>query len=125
MQPPKEKIIGETVDFIKYLQEETQRLEGLLKFEKNERNEEKRVLSKHTNQKVTISSGATFIAIQLHSRRGLVTDIMKVFSRHQAEVLEARFSVNDQRLLTFTATVRLGSAGGSTIDKIREELSTL
>lgn len=125
MQPSKEKIIGETVDFIRYLQEEMERLEGLLKFKRKEQNDENPVLSKCTNQKVTVSTGATFIAIQLPSRGGLVLDTMKVLAKHQDEVLEARFSVNDQRLLTLTATIRVGNDGGRTIDKIRQELSTL
>lgn len=90
---------------------------------------ERSVFLKCTNRnssvKVSVSNGATFLAIQLPFRRGLVLEIVKVLEKHQAEVLEVRISVNGQRLLTFTATIRLGSDGGSTIDKIKEELLTL
>ncbi|KAI3469436.1 hypothetical protein Pfo_026099 [Paulownia fortunei] len=114
-KPPKDKIISDTVHYIKYLEEETERLEGLKKFQWKEPKVAKPVLLKCTDQnssvKVTVSNGATFLAIQLPFRRGSVPEIVKVLEKHQAEVLEARVCVNDQRLLTFTATVMLGSDG--------------
>ncbi|PIN04032.1 hypothetical protein CDL12_23437 [Handroanthus impetiginosus] len=75
--------------------------------------------------KSPFSDGVTFFAIQLPFRCRLVTDIVKVFEKHKVEVLEARVCVNEQQLLTFIATIILGSDGGSTIDKIREEVLTL
>lgn len=128
-QPPKEKIISDTVDYIKYLKEEIKRLEALKKFQWDESSVGRPVLSKCTNQnpsvKAKVYNEAKFLAIQLPFRRGSVVDIVKVLEKHQAEVLEARICVDDQRLLTFTATVMLGSGGGSTIDKIRGDILTL
>lgn len=128
-QPPKEKIISDTVDYIKYLKEEIKRLEALKKFQWEESSVGRPVLSKCTNQnpsvKAKVYNEAKFLAIQLPFRRGSVVDIVKVLEKHQAEVLEARICVDDQRLLTFTATVMLGSGGGSTIDKIRGDILTL
>lgn len=128
-QPPKEKIISDTVDYIKYLKEEIKRLEALKKFQWEESSVGRPVLSKCTNQnpsvKAKVCNEAKFLAIQLPFRRGSVVDIVKVLEKHQAEVLEARICVDDQRLLTLTATVMLGSGGGSTIDKIRGDILTL
>ncbi|PIM99636.1 hypothetical protein CDL12_27866 [Handroanthus impetiginosus] len=80
---------------------------------------------KNSPVNITVSDGATFFAVQLPFRCRLVTDIVKVFEKHKVEVLEARVCVNEQRLLTFTATIIIGRDGGSTIDKIREEVLTL
>lgn len=127
LQPCKERIIGDTVNYIKYLQEETERLEGLVKFQRRVRKAERPLLSRCTNHSsvnVTISNSATFFAVQLPFRRGSVLDILKVLEKHQVEVLEARVDVNDEKVLTFTATVRLGSDGGNTVDKMRQEILT-
>ncbi|KAL0348768.1 UNVERIFIED_CONTAM: hypothetical protein Sangu_1104600 [Sesamum angustifolium] len=128
-KPPKEKIIGDTVNYIKYLEQETERLEGLKKSRSKEPTVAKPVLFKCTDEntsvKVTVSNGATFLGVQLPFRRGIVLEIAKVFERHHAEVLEARICVNEQQLLTFTATIIIASDGDSSIDKIRDEILTL
>lgn len=127
LQPCKERIIGDTVNYIKYLQEETERLEGLVKFQRRVRKVEMPLLSRCTNHSsvnITISNSATFFAVQLPFRHGSVLDILKVLEKHQAEVLEARVDVNDEKVLTFTATVRLGTDGGNTVDKMRHEILT-
>ncbi|KAK6130308.1 hypothetical protein DH2020_035953 [Rehmannia glutinosa] len=114
-KPPKEKIIEDTINYIKYLEKEKERLEGLKKFHLKEAKMAKNVLFKCTNQsssvKVKVSNGATFLEIQLpFRRRGSVAEIVEVLQKHRAEVLEARICVNDQRLLTFTATIMLHGA---------------
>ncbi|KAL2229830.1 transcription factor bHLH25-like [Sesamum indicum] len=128
-KPPKEKIIGDTVNYIKYLKQETARLEGLKKSRCKEPTVAKPGLFKCTDEntsvKVAVSNGATFLAVQLPFRRGLVPEIVRVFEKHRAEVLEARICVNEQQLLTFTATIILASDGDSSIDKIRDEILTL
>ncbi|KAG8370041.1 hypothetical protein BUALT_Bualt14G0076400 [Buddleja alternifolia] len=90
-KPPKEKIITETTNYIKYLEQEAKRLESLKKCQFKE---PKSVLSKCTNhnssKNVAVSNGATFFAIQLPVRQGLVLEVVKVFEKHRAEVLEAR-----------------------------------
>ncbi|KAL6581876.1 hypothetical protein OROMI_005890 [Orobanche minor] len=127
-KPSKVKIVEDTINYIKYLEEEKERLENIKKFETEEPKAAINFLSKCTNPpnssavEVAVSNGATFLEIQLPFRRGSVVGILKVLENHKAEVLEARIRVDDQRLLTFTATILLGKNGGITIDKIREEI---
>ncbi|XP_051127789.1 transcription factor TT8-like [Andrographis paniculata] len=125
-KPSKEKIIGDTVDYIKHLEAEIQRLEDL----NNVRREDPKPLllqcaDDNSSADITVSNGATFVAIQLPFRSGLVPKILMVFEKHKAEILEARVQAEDHRLLTFTATILLGSDQGSAVDKIREEILTL
>lgn len=127
MQPCKERIVEDTANYIKYLQEEAERLEGLKKLQSKMQKVEMPSLSKCTNSnsgKVTISDSAMFLAIQLPSRRGSVLDILKILERHQAEVIEARIDVSDEKVMTFTATVRLASDEGSCIDTMRQDILT-
>lgn len=128
LQPTREKILYDTVNYIKCLEEEVKRLEGIKK-QVQEQKVGKQVSSKFTNQKsaidVTVSTGATFFAIQLPCKPGIITEIVKVFDKHHAEVLEATISVDDQQLLTFTVTIVLGRDGVNTIQKIKEEIIAL
>ncbi|KAL8047726.1 hypothetical protein ABFS82_07G019300 [Erythranthe guttata] len=129
-KPTRETVINEAVNYIKHLEEEAKRLEGLKQFQLEEPMMESPVLLKCTNQnssvKVAVSSESTFLSVQLPSRRGSALKIVKVIEKHRARVLEARICVNEQRQLTFTATITLGKGGGSsTIDKIREEILSL
>ncbi|GFP81912.1 hypothetical protein PHJA_000334500 [Phtheirospermum japonicum] len=126
VKAPKEKIIDNTVNYIKYLEEEKKLLEGLKKIQ---RKEAKPVLSRCTtnpnsNVKFTASNGATFLEVQLPFKRGSVAKIAEVLEKHGVEVLEARVCVNDddERLLTFTATVMVACGGDATIRMIREEI---
>ncbi|KAH6808768.1 hypothetical protein C2S51_026551 [Perilla frutescens var. frutescens] len=126
-KPSKERIVSDTVKYIKHLQEEAERLEGLMKFQRKVQKVERPLFAQCTNHNsvnVTVSDSATFLAVQLPFRRGSVLDILKVLEKHQAEVMDARFDVNDEKVLTFTATVRLGSGGASAIDKLRQDLLT-
>lgn len=128
LQPTREKILYDTVNYIKCLEEEVKRLDGIKK-QVQEQKVGKQVSSKFTNQKsaidVTVSTGATFFAIQLPCKPGIITEIVKVFDKHHAEVLEATISVDDQQLLTFTVTIVLGRDGVNTIQKIKEEIIAL
>ncbi|CAI9762676.1 unnamed protein product [Fraxinus pennsylvanica] len=128
-KPTREKILYDTVDYIECLEEEIKRLEGIKKLQVQEQKVGKQVSSRLNNQKsavdITVSSGATFFAIQLPFKPGIITEIVKVFDKHQAEVLEATISVDDQQLLTFTVTIVLGRDGGNTIQKIKEEIIAL
>ncbi|XP_057771971.1 transcription factor TT8-like [Salvia miltiorrhiza] len=126
-KPSKERIVDDTLNYIKYLQEEAERLEGLKKLQSKLQKVERPTLSKCTNRNsvnVAISDSAAFLAIQLPSRRGSVLGILRVLERHQAEVMEARIDVSDEKVMTFTATVRLGGDGGSSIDMIRQDILT-
>lgn len=128
LQPTREKILYDTVNYVKCLEEEVKRLDGIKK-QVQEQKVGKQVSSKFTNQKsaidVTVSTGATFFAIQLPCKPGIITEIVKVFDKHHAEVLEATISVDDQQLLTFTVTIVLGRDGVNTIQKIKEEIIAL
>ncbi|KAL3648875.1 hypothetical protein CASFOL_005278 [Castilleja foliolosa] len=129
VKAPKEKIIDNTVSFIKHLeQEEKELLESLKKIQRED--EAKPVISRcitnpNSNVKFTASKGVTFLEIQLPFKRGSVVKIVEVLQKNGAEVLEARMNVNDdddQRLLTFTATVMVASGGDKAIGMIREEI---
>ncbi|KAL2530724.1 transcription factor bHLH [Forsythia ovata] len=128
-KPTRERIVHDTVNYIKCLEEEIKRLEGIKKLQVQEPKAAKPVLSRFANQKssidVTVSSGATFFAIRLPFKPDIITKIVKVFDKHHAEVLVATVSVDEQQLLTFTVTIVLGSEGGNTIQKIKEEIVAL
>ncbi|XP_075477639.1 basic helix-loop-helix protein A-like [Primulina tabacum] len=131
-KPPREKIIDETVKFINSLEEEIRRLESLRKQPWHESREaKKQVLSKGTNQNssvnVTLISKATFLAIEVPFRPGLMTDIIYVLDKHQTEILEARVSVDNRNLLTFAATLMVPNHHGCdiAIQKMKEELLSL
>ena len=51
-----------------------------------------------------------------------VLDILRVLERHQDEVMESRIDVNDEKVMTFTATLRLGGDGSSAIDMLRQDI---
>ncbi|XP_047945278.1 transcription factor TT8-like [Salvia hispanica] len=124
-KPSKLRILDNTVNYIKFLQEEAERLEGLKKFQSKLRRVERPSHSKctdHNSVNVTISDSAVFLAIQLPSRQGSVLNILRILQRHEAEVMEARINVSDEKVMTFTATVKLGGHGGSSIDKMRQDI---
>ncbi|KAL1543127.1 transcription factor TT8-like [Salvia divinorum] len=126
-KPCKEMILADTIKYIKYLQEEAERLEALKQFQSKLHKVERPTLSKCTNHNsvnVTIFDSAAFLAIQLPSRLGSVLEILRVLKRHQAEVMEARINVSEEKVMTFTATVRLGGDGSSSIDMIRQDILT-
>lgn len=127
LQPSKLRILDSTVNYIKCLEEEAERLEGLKKFQSKQHRVERPSLSKctdHNSVNVTISDSAVFLAIQLPSRQGSVLNILRVLQRHEAEVMEARINVSDEKVMTFTATVKLGGHGGRSIDKMRQDILT-
>ncbi|XP_073314341.1 transcription factor TT8-like [Primulina huaijiensis] len=131
-KPSREEIIDETVKFINSLQEEIHGLESLKKQPLYEsKDAKKQVLSKCTNQNssvnVTLINNTTFLAIDVPFRPGLMTDIVYVLDKHRTEILEARFSVNNQNLLTFAATLMGPYHHGHdiVIGKMKEELLRL
>ncbi|KAL1548508.1 transcription factor TT8-like [Salvia divinorum] len=73
------------------------------------------------NQNSVIPDSAVFLAIQLPSRRGSELDILRVLHRHEAEVMDARINVSVEKVMTFTATVKLA---GSSIGKMRQDILT-
>ncbi|KAG6431153.1 hypothetical protein SASPL_109228 [Salvia splendens] len=112
LQPSKGRILDNTVNYIKCLQEEAERLEGLKKFQSKLHRVERPSLSKctdHNSANLTISDSAVFLAIQLPSRQGSVLNILRVLQRHEAEVMEAWINVSDEKVMTFTATMKLGA----------------
>lgn len=118
--------------YINLLEEEVTRLEAEKKSKwQLERTLVKPALSKCTSDQnssvgITVSNHATFLAIQRPHRPALLQDIVKVLVKRGANVLEARVSVSDEQLLTFTATITLGSYGQtSTIEKMKEEISCM
>lgn len=127
-QPSRETIVVDTLNYIKHLQQETERLENL----KESQTKEQKVLERsslakcgnHNSVNITISDSAMFLVIQFPSRRGSVLEILRVLEKHKAEVMEARIDVNDEKVKTFTATVSFGSDGGSSIDKMRQDILT-
>ncbi|CAA0839945.1 Unknown protein [Striga hermonthica] len=129
VKQPNEKIIGDAVSYIKYLEKEKEKLEALKKSRMEEQNLAKLFWRRCRNPsslvEVNVSNGAKFLEIQMPSRRGSVAKIVGVLEKHKAEVLEARVNVNEQRVLTFTATIVLSCDGGITIDRIKEEILDL
>ncbi|GER50111.1 basic helix-loop-helix (bHLH) DNA-bindingsuperfamily protein, partial [Striga asiatica] len=120
-----EKIIGDAVSYIKYLEKEKKKLEALKKSQMEEQNMAKSFWRRCRNPsslvEVNVPNGTKFLEIQMPFRRGSVAKIVGVLEKHKAEVLEARVNVNEQRVLTFTATIVLSCDG----DCINAYLSTL
>ncbi|GFP87074.1 hypothetical protein PHJA_000851200, partial [Phtheirospermum japonicum] len=117
----KEKIIENTVNYIKYLEEEKKLLEGPKKIQ---RKDAKLVLwrcntNPNSNGKFTASNRATFLEIQLIFKRGFMAKMIEVLEKHEVKILEARLWVDAERLLTFTTTMMVSSGGDATIRMIR------
>ena len=71
---------------------------------------------------VTVSSNVAFFGIESVAKPGLITVILKVFLKNEAEVLAANVSVNDGNLiLAITALVQ----NGAVIEKIKREIMSL
>ncbi|EPS67384.1 hypothetical protein M569_07391 [Genlisea aurea] len=134
----KEKIANEAVNYIKYLQGEASRLESK-KAQFEEATMAEAVAMRRCGNSSSKSSSpplvrvfiprtARFFAVECPNRPGTVTHILKVFENHEAEVLEARISVDDRReLLTFTSTLLLlpTDDAPATLDRLRNEILLL
>ncbi|KAJ0035185.1 hypothetical protein Pint_25048 [Pistacia integerrima] len=102
----REKIVSETIEHIKALKEELERLE-------EEENSSTSMVAKgrvsmssddSSSINVTVSGDVVFFGIQLLARQRLVTDIFMIFLEQGTEVLAANVAVNNGLLmLTVTA----------------------
>lgn len=131
-------IINETIRYIKDLEKKKQRLEELKESMKplvegslvvppcDHNNNRMKMNCSTTVSTTAVSSNVVFFGIQSVAQHGLVTVILKVFFKHQAEVLAANVSVNHGKLiLAVTALVQNGSDGNSTVEKIKREIMNL
>ncbi|KAL3380282.1 hypothetical protein AABB24_000755 [Solanum stoloniferum] len=115
----REKIVAESTDYIKCLEEEILRLKKSLVVYKP-------ALSQCRNRvssvNATVSKGLAFFGIQFQLTQGLMTNIFSVLDKHQAEVLAANISVSDHQLTTLTVTVMIGNNESNIVETIRREL---
>lgn len=127
-QPSRETIVVDTLNYVKHLQQEAERLENL----KKSQTKVQKVLERcslancgnHNSVNISISGPVTFLVIQFPSRHDTVLEILRILEKHKVEVMEARIDVNDEKVKTFTATVSFGSDRGSSIDKVRQDILT-
>ncbi|XP_052206626.1 uncharacterized protein LOC127810998 isoform X2 [Diospyros lotus] len=120
-QATRENIVTNTIQYIKSLEKEIERLESL----KNSPSPPPQspcparpALTHYANRSssvnVTFSGGRSvaFFGIQVAARRRVVSEILRVFGKHEAEVLAAAVSSRDegqqQRRLELTVTAVLG-----------------
>ncbi|ESW26225.1 hypothetical protein PHAVU_003G101300 [Phaseolus vulgaris] len=125
-QATREVIINETIGYIKELEKKKQRLEELKETMKGV--EESAVECGNSNRNcsimVTVSANVAFFGIQWVPRPGLVTQILKVFCNHQADILAANVSVNNGKLiLAITALVQ--NNGKCVVENIKREIMGL
>ncbi|CAL5347057.1 unnamed protein product [Camellia sinensis] len=126
----REKIVGDTIEYIQGLEKERERLENLIK---------KTLLPEsmaathcanwNSSVDVTVSAGGVvFFGIRLVCRRHLATEIFEVFEKHEAEVLAATFLVDgghhQQRRLGVTVTAVVGGDGDD-VGKIKRDILNL
>ncbi|KAG9160069.1 hypothetical protein Leryth_005808 [Lithospermum erythrorhizon] len=122
----------DAIEYIKFLEEEKKSLEDLKKM-KEMGAKSKPLLSECSSNRsacassvnVSVSNGVAFFGIELPSKRGLVTEVFRVFERYQAEVLAANIGTNDHQFLRLSATVLLENIGGDCIEKIKREMLSL
>ncbi|XP_027119627.1 uncharacterized protein [Coffea arabica] len=125
-KPSRERTLTETINYIRSLEQEKERLEGL-----KSSLLQKPVLSGCTtylmNPSVTASlcNGVAFFGIQLPAKRGLLRKIAKAFEKYHAEVLEVTIFVNDHGMLTLTGTFMVGNDGAFVVEKIKKEILIL
>lgn len=131
LQPTREKIVTETIDYIRKLEGEAERLEGLKKSLLEKPLEKKPALfgctSSYLKPSVTasVSNGVAFFGIQLPAKSSLLSKIFRVFGKYNAEAMEATILVNDQRMLTLTGTFNVGIEGGDIVENIKKEILIL
>ncbi|XP_003609586.2 uncharacterized protein [Medicago truncatula] len=124
-----EVIVNETIQYIKELEEKKKILEEM-KESKSKKHVERgfnllvpcRNRNPNCSVTVTGSSNVAFFGIESVAKPGLITVILKVFLKNEAEVLAANVSVNDGNLiLAITALVQ----NGAVIEKIKREIMSL
>ena len=113
-------ILGETITYIKELEKKKKILEELIKGTKKMKQQPdhhnvvvaegslnmlpcttttKRNINSSSSITVTVSGNVAFFGIQSKAQRGLITAIIKVFQKHNTEVLAANVSVNNGDLI--------------------------
>ncbi|TKY54115.1 Transcription factor MYC3 [Spatholobus suberectus] len=126
-QATREVIINETIRYIKELEKKKQSLEEL---KESMTGVEGSMPACGNNRNcsitATVSANVAFFGIQSLPRPGLTTEILKVFCKHQTDILAANVSVHDGKLiLAITALVQNGGHGNSLIENIRREIMSL
>lgn len=116
----------ETIDYIRRLEEERERLERL---KRSNSPGLMAVLSTCSNRgsSVTVADGGggvAFFGIEMGFRRGLVAEVFGVFEDYGVEILAANVAVDDQReRVRLTVTAVVGSyRGDEVIDKIKRDI---
>ncbi|KAK4737741.1 hypothetical protein R3W88_001438 [Solanum pinnatisectum] len=118
----REKIVAESTDYIKRLEEEILRLKNLKKSLMVYKPALSQCRNRVSSVNVTVSKGLAFFGIHFQLTQGLMTSIFSVLDKHQAEVLAANISVSDHQLTTLTITVTIGNTESNTVENIRREL---
>ncbi|XP_010321200.2 transcription factor NAI1-like [Solanum lycopersicum] len=118
----REKIVAESIDYIKRLEEEVLRLKNLKKSVVVYKPALSQWRNRVSSVNATVSKGLAFFGIQFQLTQGLMTNIFSVLDKHQAEVLAANISVSDHQLTTLTITVTIGNNESNTVESIRREL---
>ncbi|KAF8401538.1 hypothetical protein HHK36_012480 [Tetracentron sinense] len=125
LQATRVGIIDETIDRIKYLEEE---LKGLNEQKGSETAPSKPVVSFSTHRSssvdVTVSGNVAFFGVNSMVRQKLVMEVFMVFEKHRAEVLAANVAVNDRKL-TLTVTALVNGNGDEIVDGIKRDLLIL
>ncbi|KAG6582238.1 Transcription factor bHLH95 [Cucurbita argyrosperma subsp. argyrosperma] len=122
----RETIVSETIQFIEDLQKQLMRLE----MEKKPLESVTMLPSTNSDSPgggviVSVSSNIVLFGIIFASvRRGMVTQILMAFERHQAEVLAANVAVSHGNL-TLTVTASVHGYVENTIEQIRNDILSL
>ncbi|KAL5541797.1 hypothetical protein UlMin_009507 [Ulmus minor] len=118
---PQEKIAYETVEYIKCLEERLRMLEKLKETMAARGRLMLPCASKNSSVSVTASGNVAFFGIECPKQHGLVTKILMVFHKHEAEVLAANVAVNNGHL-TMSVTAFVNGNGSSAIEEIKREI---
>ena len=124
------KIVSETAEYIKELERMRDRLEEMKKSKGAVSAATPTILvsqcsSPDSSLRVTVSGNVAFFGIQtLRLRRGLASQIITVFEKHDAQVFAANVAAN-HGLLTVTVTAFVGNNGNDLIDKIISDIRNL
>lgn len=127
----RDKIVEETIRYIKNLEEETQRLEGLKKSLIHKQNESSNPLLCHCirwNPSVTVSyfNGFALLAIKLMLKKGLLSKIFGILEENLGgDVVVSTICVDDHGILTLMAKFNLKKNGGTIIEKIKKEIQSI
>ncbi|XP_044498710.1 basic helix-loop-helix protein A-like [Mangifera indica] len=122
----REKIVSETIEHIKALKEELQRLE-------EQKNSSTSMVAKgklstcssnNSSINVTVSGDIVFFGIQSLARQRLVTDVFIIFHEQGTEVLSANVAVNNG-LLMLTVTALVNGNKDTIIEKIKRDILIL